>query len=113
MHEANRPDNGGLEHWRSWLALRADKQTVGHAASARLRELVREERRRRETAEREVERCSAVRALLEDLGFDGDVTSWKLRRQLAGAGTGEQLREVRLLAQRLLEAAEERPVNVR
>lgn len=78
-HEANA--GGEVEWWRGWLAERADAQNVGHAASKRLREIVQEQKHARKKAEDERDRLLAVKATLVELGFDGNIGSWKLERQ--------------------------------
>lgn len=78
MHEAvNRAE--GLEIWRDWLAQKADRQSVGHAASRRLREIVNEARAEKRRAEQERDRLQDIKETLVALGFDGETRAYSFK----------------------------------
>lgn len=80
MHEADGNQLDSLELWRDWLAQKADRQAVGHAASKRLREIVNEARADKRHAESERDRLQGVKDTLAALGFDGNVSAHTVER---------------------------------
>lgn len=70
-----------LDFWRAWLAEKAEAQEVGHAASRRIRERVRDLKSERDRARRLVESYESIRSRLEEIGVDPEkpCSSWSLR----------------------------------
>lgn len=104
MWEANKGE--AVSYWRTWLADKAEKQTVGRASSKRLQEIVREHAGARQKAEREAQRLQAIAARLDALGLPEGTREYEIQR-LLGVKQEEpaRLARIRQLARSIEEVA--------
>lgn len=113
-HDEMGPD-AKIAFWKRWLAQRRESREVGHAVSAKVREIVAEEVSARHLAESKVATYDRLRVAMGAVGLDPDVPAqdWTIQRALDRLTEAKDLRRrliaVRDATERALDELQETP----